>query len=225
MRLSEIYTSVQGEGPNTGHPIQFVRFGGCNMRCPGWPCDTVFAIDPKFADTWDSVTAEQVFSRLWMNPHRICITGGEPLTQRSSEMDDFVKLCLTDGFSIDLFTNGSMILPHWVFNARVTVVMDWKLEGSGEGQTGYPNRVANAKVLHRKDAIKFVVVDRQDLHEAARVTRDFAMADVQASLWVGAAWGRITPEEVIDFILEENLPWRLNVQTHKYIWKPDERGV
>lgn len=225
MRLSEIYTSVQGEGPNTGLPIQFVRFGGCNMRCPGWPCDTQFAIDPIYKDEWAVVSPAEVFEQISLYPQHVCITGGEPLTQRTSEMQAFGEMLLKSNFKIDLFTNGSQGLLPWCFHPRTVVVMDWKLAGSGEQLTGIEMRITNALELHRKDAIKFVVKDLNDLIEAREISRELVVRGCQAPLWVGAVWGAISDEIIIEFITEFNIPWRLNVQVHKHIWEPTLRGV
>jgi 7-carboxy-7-deazaguanine synthase len=224
MKLSEIYTSIQGEGPNTGKLIQFVRFGGCNMRCPGWPCDTQFAIDPIYRDEWESVQPHEILQRMPPFPRHVCLTGGEPLIQPSKQLEQFVKGFPQGSWRFDLFTNGSQGLPGWAFDQDVTVVMDWKLEGSGERTTGLDTRKANARILWSKDAIKFVVCNEDDLDEAREVTDWAYKMGVRASLWVGAAWGHMEPPELMEYILKYRLPWKVNVQVHKYIWG-DIRGV
>ena len=221
MKLVEIYTSVQGEGPHTGKPIQFVRFGGCNYRCPGWPCDTQFAIDPKFRKEWESVTPDEVLSRIQLWPEHICVTGGEPLTQPSRELEQFVH-GLPESYRIDLFTNGSRPLAPWAHQSRVSIVMDWKLPGSGECPDE-DMRKANLLELGNKDAVKFVCKDYDDMVEAATWSRHFYKWGARTHLWAGVVWGQLETSELVDFIMENQLPWRLNVQTHQYIWPPQEK--
>jgi 7-carboxy-7-deazaguanine synthase len=229
MKLVELYTSIQGEGPNVGKPIQFVRFGGCNMRCPGWPCDTQHAIDPQYRDTWAKTTPEELSASIPAYPPHVCLTGGEPLIQPEREMSFFVNLLLKKRFKIDLFTNGSRPFPPWVFSSDVTVVMDWKLPGSGEATTGWDMKVANREALGKKDAVKFVCADEDDLDVAHRLYLDwrakYGGAGIRHKVYVAAAWGRMTEERIVEFITNNQLNWYLNTQVHKYIWDPERTGV
>ena len=177
MRLTEVYTSIQGEGPNTGQQIQFVRFGGCNMRCPGWPCDTEFAINPENKDQWEKIDPIGVASRIKAYPKHVCLTGGEPLIQRSEDMRRLAESLTQDNYKIDLFTNGSQAIPIWSLKNNVTIVMDWKLPGSGEAATGVMQRGENIKFLQEKDAVKFVVKNSEDLLAAIDVWRTFRDAE------------------------------------------------
>lgn len=225
VRLSEVYTSVQGEGPNTGVPIQFVRFGGCNMRCPGWPCDTQFAIDPTYSDTWEKTGVDGVLDRVAQWPRHVCLTGGEPLIQIKSQVEFLGERLLATGYNIDLFTNGSQPFPSWAASDRVTTVMDWKLEGSGEKFTGLPQRRENLDDLWKGDALKFVVKDSDDLAEAHSLYVQHLMHMRPFDVFVGACWGEISDQEIIQFLQDNELNWRLNVQVHKHIWEPTLRGV
>ncbi len=226
MKLSELYSSIQCEGPNTGEPTQFLRFGGCNLRCPGWPCDTEFAVDPKFRDEWASKTAEAIYDMVPAYPKRICITGGEPLIQPKEQLSDLVRMLIHEGeHSIDLFTNGTRPLPSWALWDEVSVVMDWKLPSSGEGDEGIPQRLTNILFLQPKDAVKFVVKDWEDVRIAHEVYTSHR-AHTSCEWYIGKVWGAgIQDEDLITYILNHKLPWRLNVQFHKHIWAPDKRGV
>lgn len=140
LRLNEHYVSVQGEGPNTGVMTQFVRFSGCNMRCPGWPCDTQHAIqpalfkdDPKLEPL--SILAQADFSRASTGASHLCITGGEPFMQDRARLQELALAAISAGYTIDVFTNGSFEFPSWVTFSPVTIIMDWKLKGSGEELT------------------------------------------------------------------------------------------
>lgn len=240
MRVCEVYTSVQGEGPNTGKPITFLRFGGCNLRCPGWGegtlpdgtvvpgCDTTFAVYPEWYDTWESKGVQDILKTIPETPRHVCLTGGEPLIQRTKDLNDLVFRLLEMGFKIDLFTNGTQLLGNYVWTAlsQVTVVMDWKLPGSGEGSSFNVNNLIQ---LGSKDAIKFVVKDRHDF--------DIALKHIEwgngtallngvdtPEIWFGPVWDVMDPKTLVEW-MEEVPGARLNLQTHKYIWDPNERKV
>jgi 7-carboxy-7-deazaguanine synthase len=193
------------------------------MRCPGWPCDTQFAIDPANKESWIKKEALEVFDAIDDYPKHVCLTGGEPLIQRAEQMKDLVKELRAYNYQIDLFTNGSQPLPIWAMEPDVTVVMDWKLPGSGEGSTGLTQRLMNMNFLSAKDAVKFVVKDTADLHTALDVYRNHR--GNQHRWYVGRAWGDIEDADIVQFIIDYKLPWYLNVQQHKYIWDPNKRGV
>jgi 7-carboxy-7-deazaguanine synthase len=221
MRLLEVYPSVQGEGPRTGMPITFVRFAGCNMRCPGWPCDTQHAIQPsQYAGKFEKLSPQEVLERIPEYPNAICITGGEPFLQ--SDMHEFVWAA-AQSRDIDIFTNGSFDYEDFLFEYHaIRLIMDWKLQGSGEANTAREKRIINAAKLRRKDSIKFVVKDLEDLTEAHGVWMHLRDLGVIAEFWVGAAWGHIKDADIVEFVLHHGLPWRLNVQQHKYVWDPEE---
>jgi len=231
LRLVEHYTSVQGEGPRTGEMTQFVRFAGCNMRCPLWPCDTQHAIEPKifmkeggsYKRTPEELVADMVTKAHETGAENICLTGGEPFLQPADKMSELLRL-IPDGLIIECFSNGSFIYPGIALR-KVNFIMDWKLSGSGEGQTAMSNRLDNALALAESDCIKFVVSDQKDLEEAVNVWQDLLVAGAVVQFYVGAAWGKITDDEVIAFVLKYKLPWKLNVQIHKYIWDPNKQGV
>jgi 7-carboxy-7-deazaguanine synthase len=226
LRLSELYPSIQGEGPRVGQPTVFTRFSGCNMRCPGWPCDTPHAI---FPDQWKDDPIFEVADLLYqvrlLPGNNVCITGGEPTMQPATMLADFVSGLLDSNYTIDMFTNGSLVnFPDWIENSNVCVILDWKLRGSGEQQRGVDMRLKNAQRLGSKDAVKFVVADDFDFKEAVELWK--AMRDIVcASFFVGAAWGHYPEAKLVEKVLEEDLPWRLNVQVHKYLWPGVEKGI
>ena len=102
-------------------------------------------------------------------------------------------------------------------------MMDWKLKGSGESDFNLPDRVHNAVGLNEHDGIKFVVTGPRDFDEAVEVWKHLTSLGCHAQFWLGAAWGRVKEAELVEWILENGLPWKLNVQVHKYIWPADER--
>lgn len=226
LRLSEHYVSIQGEGPRTGLLTQFVRFAGCNMRCPGWPCDTPFAIDPKiWRHDSEKLSVDELLERITDEEvENVCLTGGEPFMQPNEDLNALCLQLRHLGHRIECFSNGSFLYPPWALD-DIHFIMDWKLAGSGEARTDRATRLHNALHLKRKDSIKFVVKDKDDLKEALSMSVILQTQGCQAQLWVGAAWGCIAESEIADFIKEMGTPWRLNVQAHKYIWPAAERRV
>jgi 7-carboxy-7-deazaguanine synthase len=227
MRLSEVYTSVQGEGPNTGKPITFIRFGGCNLRCQGWGegllpdgtkvrgCDTVFAVYPQWRKTWATVTADEVAAQVPDQPLHVCVTGGEPLIQQAAGLKDLIDYRLK-AYNVDLFTNGSQILPDWAMEPRTTVVMDWKMPGSEEFGSF---KEENLALLQEKDAVKFVCKHREDFDTALALAPRVRRAQV----WFGAVWNELDEGQLAEWVAAEAPYGKMNVQMHKFLWPPDER--
>ncbi len=237
MRICEVYTSVQGEGPNTGSPITFVRFGGCNLRCPGWGtgtlpdgtvvegCDTVFAVHPQWRESWTKTDPSSVRALIPVSPKHVCLTGGEPLIQRPVDLNFLALSLLDDDYRIDLFTNGSVSLTKagWTSLDGVTVVMDWKLPGSGELNSFDVNNLSR---LGTKDALKFVCKDAHDF-EVALENIEWAenKGILNAQVWFSPVWGELDPSELSEWMTILYPKGHLNIQAHKYIWKPEARRV
>jgi len=243
VKIVEVYTSIQGEGPNVGEPTTFIRFGGCNLRCAGWGsgtlpdgttvggCDTTFAVYPEWRDTWSDEKLGELLERVPRRPTRICLTGGEPLIQKREEMGSLLKALLNRKHTIDLFTNGTKLLPDWALDKRVTVVMDWKLTGSGEG-----NRfnLDNLKRLSpKRDAIKFVCKDKADFYEAVALIEGHSVKS-HAKVYFGIVWNSqyqpdvlipsFTNAKLVELMLENVSGAKLSVQMHNHIWPANERG-
>lgn len=220
MKLSEIFTTIQGEGPNVGKPTTFIRFGGCNLRCPGWPCDTLYAVLPEYRKMWVTVTPHLVYEAVENTlPKHVCITGGEPLIQPPQELESLAQTLLWHHYTIDLFTNGTRLLPDWSISSSVTVVMDYKLEGSGEGGKFLEG---NLERLDYSDEVKFVCVDRTDFREAIDVIKKWdeaAKAGVvtRPRFSFGAAYDLLDEAELGAWLIGSGQDATLNVQVHKKI--------
>jgi 7-carboxy-7-deazaguanine synthase len=232
LRLVEHYASVQGEGPRVGVPTQFVRFAGCNMRCPLWPCDTQHAIQPSiWRHNHRKLDGDQMASAvLEMAEHtgatNICLTGGEPFMQDSWELRTFVENLRCAGpLTVEAFTNGSFEWPSWALQS-VFFILDWKLAGSGEQDTARDVRRLNLSRMGPEDAVKFTIMDESDFEEAEHLTEIFQGLKYPGKYFAGVVWGApMTNEDLIGLILDNKLPWNLNVQIHKTIWSPDRTGV
>lgn len=237
MRLLELYTSVQGEGPNVGKPTTFVRFAGCNLRCPGWPCDTPYSIEPEiWQKEFVPIDAVELYTRILAeNPKHVCITGGEPLIQPRAELVMLLANLLDQNYTIDIFTNGTMpiIRPE---DPNLTYVLDWKLAGSGEGHLQdklYNTRFENLMKLFPTDAIKFTVKDRNDMYEARDLINQWKSLQGNFSpdlplpkFYMGPVWDKVEPSEIVEFLADNGL-WDvfLNLQVHKVIWDPKARRI
>jgi len=200
------------------------------MRCPGWPCDTPHAIEPAI---WRKESEKYEVADLVRTVHEtadskgiknICWTGGEPFIQKKEDLQHLFWELDALEYTQEVFSNGSVLYPPWTMH--MLTMMDWKLTGSGEQDSYVHERNANAKRLDKLDGIKFVVCSEFDLDEAVDIWHELTTNhEVRAQFWVGAAWGRISSEALVNYVLRWRLPWKLNVQVHKYIWEPDERGV
>lgn len=224
LRLSELYVSSQGEGPNVGKLTTFVRFAGCNMRCPSWPCDTPHAIFPEiYNKEMEAVSWNTLVERIQELPAKhLCLTGGEPFLQFKSDLILLAENLRALSYTMDIFTNGSFIFPMFATEPSVTVVMDWKLIGSGEAGTAVANREFNRQNLLSKDAIKFTVANQADMEEA--ISFLYKWRPYKHQVFMGPVWGQIEPEDVVDFIRQSDFPdIKLNVQVHKYVWEPMAR--
>lgn len=232
MRVSEVYASVQGEGPRVGETTVFVRFGGCNLRCPGWPCDTQHAINPAFRSEWLPYTPEELLIETYgvarlTGAKLITLTGGEPFLQKNSELHEFVDGLHMMGYSVECFSNGTLLYPDWA-PEMVHFIMDWKLPGSGEDHNN-PNRYINLKALDESiliHAAKFVCKDEVDFQTAYALWSMLPEGTRTALQWYyGRVWdGTIENKRLAELVMKNRLPWKMNVQLHNYVWPANERG-
>ncbi len=231
MKVAEIYESIQGEGPHVGQPTTFVRFGGCNLRCPGWGqgelpdgsivsgCDTIFAVYPEYRHTWESMSPGDIHNEI--GTENVTFTGGEPFIQRSKDLGALAWRLEDQNHTIDIFTNGSQLFPEWVQGDGVTLIVDYKLPGSGE-YGAYNHHNSNLLIRH-KDAIKFVCKDEADFLVAIK---DITMYDFskRAQIYFGVVWDvEFTAADLAPLILEHAPFAKLNIQTHNLIWPALER--
>jgi 7-carboxy-7-deazaguanine synthase len=154
----------------------------------------------------------------------ICITGGEPFTQHPAPTKDLALRLIQEHHTIDVFTNGTRLIPTWCAMSDVSVIMDWKLAGSGEGKKAIEQRETNIVRFREKDWIKFVVKDKEDFYEAIEVWASHK-SETGANWCIGTAWERMPEADILSWILQHELPWRVNVQVHKYIFDPSERQI
>lgn len=233
MRISEIYLSMQGEGPRVGRPTIFVRFGGCNLRCALWPCDTQHAIDPVYRKEWIQHTPEEVYKKIqqaadgleWYN---VCYTGGEPFLQSDTELERLTALLMDDRHIewIECFSNGTIEYPAWA-PGYISFIMDWKLPGSGE-DVHNPVRIKNLEELKTTahvQSVKFTIADKTDFRYAVDMYNQY-MKDDEFQIWAGIVWNKnLTNAELIRWIFENKLPWNFSMQVHNHVWDRKKRGI
>jgi 7-carboxy-7-deazaguanine synthase len=228
LRLLEHYTSPQGEGPKVGVMSQFVRFAGCNLKCPGWPCDSPQAIDPKiFEKEQTLVSAYDLSIKIATmsketGARNIVFTGGEPLIQNQDELAVLVDV-MQNYFEFEIFTNGTRPISRELIE-MCRFVMDWKMPGSGEDPLN-PQRLENIKQLNgSSSSVKFVVGNFGDLDLARRLYIEH-MSSSDLEVFVGVVWNKFNNEAVIDYVRKHQLPWRLNVQVHNYLFGAHRRYI
>lgn len=230
LRVSEIYMSIQGEGPHVGEPTIFLRFGGCNLRCPLWPCDTQHAIDPKYRHEWARMDVEDILNVIdtigeqweWFN---VCLTGGEPFLQPDEALHE---LCIALSVhprvvQVECFSNGTLPYADWAARL-ISFVMDWKLPGSGEWETGREARLSNVERLAYGDSVKFTIADREDYEQAKQLYAQYVKPK-GLEVFAGVVWGKLENETLVGWMLEDHIPWRLNVQVHNHVWDRSKRGI
>ncbi len=209
LKISEIFFSLQGEARQAGLPTVFVRLTGCPLRCAY--CDTEYAF---FGGQWMSF--DSVLEEVGKYPARhVCVTGGEPLAQKNC-IGLLGRLC-DAGYRVSLETGGAHDVSR--VDPRVSKVVDIKTPASGEAEG---NRWENLPLLTSHDQIKFVICSREDYEWARDQLRQRAL-DKVCEVMFSPAWGQVGFKELAEWILEDGLPVRMQVQLHKLIWG-DEPG-
>jgi 7-carboxy-7-deazaguanine synthase len=211
MKVNEIFKSIQGESSYAGLPCIFVRLSGCNLRC-GW-CDTAYAFHEGEERSIDSVL-EEVRA---LGIRHVEITGGEPLLQE--ETYPLITKLLNEGYHVLVETSGSA--PIDKIDPRAVVIMDIKCPGSKMSHTVHWE---NLKWLKREDEVKFVIADRTDYEWAKETLLQHPILQERAILF-SPVFGQMEPRQLAEWVLEDRLPVRFQLQLHKYIWDPQMRGV
>jgi 7-carboxy-7-deazaguanine synthase len=205
LKITEIFYSLQGEARTVGLPTVFVRLTGCPLRC-GY-CDSEYAFYGGERMSLESIL-ETVAN---YQPRYVCVTGGEPLAQREC-LTLLTALC-DAGYQVSLETSGAM--PIEQVDTRVSRVMDLKTPGSGEVGR---NLWDNLQYLNQHDQIKFVLCDRAD-YEWARFELDkHQLASKVSEVLFSPSFSQLKPLELAEWILQDNLPVRFQLQLHKLLW-------
>ena len=210
IEVSEIFHSIQGESSWSGQPCVFIRLTGCNLRCAY--CDTSYAYEQgRFMDI-----AEILERVRRLRCDLVEVTGGEPLIQ--AETPPLIAGLLDAGHTVLLETNGSIDIG--VVDPRCVRIMDIKCPSSGmAGQ----NDLRNLKKLGAQDELKFVIASREDYEFARDLLSTLPAARCKINF--SPVFGSLAPRSLAEWILEDHIAVRLNLQLHKIIWGSEARGM
>lgn len=204
LRLTEIFFSLQGETRTVGLPTVFIRLTGCPLRC-GY-CDTTYAFQ---GGNW--VEIKDILKQVESYGARyVTVTGGEPLAQKAC-LELLEQLC-DKGYEVSLETSGALDVS--AVDPRVIKVVDIKTPGSGEAEK---NVWANISHLSARDQIKFVICHRADYEWSKTIIQEYQLENL-CELLFSPEFHHQKAGELADWIIQDRLPVRLQIQLHKYLW-------
>lgn len=211
LRITEIFTSLQGESQSSGKPTTFIRLTGCPLRCTY--CDSEYAF---FGGERRALAAlfEQVEQ---LGAQYVCVTGGEPLAQPG--VHALLSGLCDRGYIVSLETSGALAVDQ--VDARVSIVMDLKTPGSGEVDK---NLYSNIDKLAVKDQVKFVLCSREDYEWARFTIAQYGLCERVGEVLLSPSYDRLAARELADWIVADRLPVRFQMQLHKLLWG-DKPGV
>ena len=213
LKVNEIFYSIQGESSYAGRPCVFVRLTGCNLRCSY--CDTQYAYDEG-----EKLEIHEILNKIDSYKCSLVeVTGGEPLIQ--TETPTLIHGLLEKGYKMLMETNGSQDISP--VDERCVKIMDVKCPSSGMSEK---NDLENISRLTERDEIKFVIGNRGD-YEYAKEILNLVHSNPSKTnpIHFSSVFGKIRPKVMAKWILEDHLNVRLQLQLHKYIWDPEQRGV
>jgi len=209
--VNEIFHSIQGESTHAGRPCVFVRLTYCNLRCSY--CDTEYAFEEG-----NEMSVEDIIKKIdSYNCNLVEITGGEPLLQ--PEVHHLMTLLCDREYEVLLETSGSMDIS--VVDPRVKRIIDFKCPSSGMEKRNFWD---NVYYLKDDDEVKFVIGDKNDYEWAKGIIKKYDLLKKTVVL-MGVVMGVLEPKNLAEWILNDRLNVRYQLQIHKYIWSPGTRGV
>ena len=210
LRITEIFHSLQGEARTVGLPTVFVRLTGCPLRCVY--CDTAYAFSGG-----ELLSQEEILRQVAdYEPAYVTVTGGEPLAQ--PDCLGLLKGLCDAGYEVSLETSGAISVAG--VDARVVKVLDLKTPASGEVER---NDYDNLALLTPNDQLKFVICDRTDYEWARFKLDEYGLVGRVSDILFSPSHGQLPARQLAEWILEDNLPVRLQLQLHKLLWD-DEPG-
>ena len=211
LKINEIYYSVQGESTHAGRPCIFIRLTYCNLRCTY--CDTEYA----FYDGEDMEIVDIMKKIQQWDCNLVEVTGGEPLFQK--ECIDLLNELVISKYEVMLETGGSISISDVPKN--VIKIVDFKCPSSAMEKK---NLWSNVDDLEPHDEVKFVIGNREDFDWAKDRITEYSL-DKICTLLFSPTFGEIDPKQIVEWILTDNLPVRMQMQMHKMLWNPDRQGV
>ena len=217
-KVVEIFESINGEGMRAGELAVFVRMKGCNLSCNY--CDTMWANEADCE--FEEMTADRIVERVKKSGIKnVTLTGGEPLLQKDA--DKLLKLFSDEkDIRVEIETNGSVNLSPFLKYENTSFTMDYKLPESDMEK--YMD-LENFKKKKKKDTLKFVASSVNDLKKAKDIIEKYDLID-RVNIIFSPVFGKIELTDIVDFLKDNKLnDVRMQLQMHKFIWAPDERGV
>ena len=214
-KVAEKFVSINGEGTHSGQLAVFIRFCGCNLKCSF--CDTTWVNEEDVP--YEEMSLEEICEYIKETGiHNVTLTGGEPLKQPGIRL--LIDCILAMGMYVEIETNGSVDLSR--FKSKASFTMDYKLPGSGMEQ--YMN-VGNFDFITKKDTVKFVAGDENDLNRFREIIEKYNLVD-KCNVYLSPVDGKISLEMMVEFMKKYKLNGvNMQLQMHKIIWAPDKRGV
>jgi len=210
MIVNEIFKSIQGESSFCGFPCTFIRLSGCNLNCSY--CDTAYA------SSGDEMSIDSVIYSVKKHGVKIVeITGGEPLLQEDTPLliDELIK----EKFKVLIETNGSLDIS--ILNPCAVRIMDIKCPGSGMSDYMDWNNIKNLTV---SDEVKFVIGDMEDYIWSLDKIKRYSLEE-KVNILFSSVYEKLEPRLLVEWMLEDKVNARFQLQLHKYIWNPHMRGV
>lgn len=217
--VAEHFISINGEGTRAGQLAFFLRLKGCNLSCSY--CDTTWANEPGCQAV--PMTEQEILSMIIESGVlNVTITGGEPLNRPNMKLL-LSKLAELPNHFIEIETNGSIDLrPFCNIGNNISFTMDYKLPGSNMESSMV---LSNLPLLTRKDTLKFVISGHTDLIRTKEILEQFQLFR-QTTIYLSPVFGLIEPKDIVAFMIENQ--WNhvhIQLQLHKFIWSPDQKGV
>jgi 7-carboxy-7-deazaguanine synthase len=210
LQISEIFISLQGESSRAGVLTTFVRLTGCPLRCKY--CDSTYAYEGG-----ETFSLDEIVKRVdALGARCATVTGGEPLNQ--SGVHGLLKRLCDQGYSVSLETGGSLSIAD--VDSRVDIVLDVKTPGSGESAAFDST---NIQWLKPNDQVKWVITSREDYQWARDRVLNEPWLQNRENLF-SAANPLLPPKQLAEWIIEDRLPVRFQLQLHKIIWPDQDRG-
>jgi len=211
LKVNEIFYSIQGESTYAGRRCVFIRLTGCNLRCTY--CDTEYA----FYDG-ENLSVDAIIKKVESyNCNLVEITGGEPLLQ--NEVHQLMHKLCDNNFTVLLETSGSLSIEQ--VDKRVINILDFKTPSS---KMDKKNRFQNVDLLKLTDEVKFVIGSKDDYNWSKEIIQKYKL-DAKVKILFSSVFGKVEHKELVEWILEDNLNVRYQLQMHKYIWDPNKTGV
>lgn len=237
MKVVEIFKSIEGEGKRAGYPCTFIRLFGCNLNCSY--CDSRYACveekgssDKPISDTPSIMSIPEIMERVkGFQIKRVTVTGGEPLIHPGIEK--LLQALVEAGYEVNVETNGSQfprrfptdsdeckVIKSSLRSGSLFYTMDWKCKSSGMEDKMHINLVDE---LTTNDVLKFVVGSQEDMDGALKVIDQMTS---KPHIFFSPVFKKIEPAAIVEYLKCHQLfDCRVQLQMHKFIWDPEERGV